>query len=786
MSLRAVHSHLPFPGKVRVANVPQPPLRVSRSWLPQLGVAALRGTKTRQNCPAKQRHFSIEIQQAGTIGQHSPARYLNGWNRLRRKPGTAISLPTTKQTDLSSVSLSSPSEPPQSTSACPSSPNMAAAMKLARKYPQFQQTEIFQLQNAFQQLDVDDKGYLDEATVIKATQNSERQSYDRVRQALKEVELDSSRRVELEDYVDLISKLRDAPTPQQKQVTGSPARPGAPQVSHSSKPSLGGGGGRIQMTSGNVTHTINEDERQAFTTHINAVLAGDPDVGQMLPFPTDTFEMFDHCKDGLVLAKLINDSVPDTIDERVLNRPGKKIKTLNAFHMTENNNIVIESAKGIGCSVVNIGSGDIIEVREHLILGLIWQIIRRGLLGKIDIKLHPELYRLLEDDETLEQFLRLPPEQILLRWFNYHLKNAGWNRRVANFSGDVKDGENYTVLLNQLKPDICSRSPLQTRDLLQRAEQVLQNAEKLDCRKFLTPTALVAGNPKLNLAFVANLFNTHPGLEALSEEDKAQIEDFDAEGEREARVFTLWLNSLDVKPTVNSLFDDLRDGTILMQAYDKVIPGSVNWRHVTKAPADGSEMQRFKALQNTNYAVEFGKQNGFSLVGIQGADITDGQRTLTLGLVWQLMRRDIVRTLGALAQRMGKRDLSDSDMIKWANEQSQKGGKSSSVRSFKDPTIGSGVFLLDVLNGLKSSYVDYDLVTPGKTADDAFMNCKLAISIARKMGATIWLVPEDIQQVRSRLVTTFIGKLLPCRYRSCALTTFTGSLMATAEKMGSR
>lgn len=652
---------------------------------------------------------------------------------------------------------------------------MAAVLKLQRKYPQFPQNEIFQLQNAFQKLDVDDKGYLDEATVIKAAQQSERQDYDRVRQALKEVELDSSRRVELEDYVDLISKLRDAPTARQRQVSGAassgfrpPSSGGAvpPPVSHSSKPSLGGSGGRIQLTSGNVTHTINEDERQAFTTHINAVLAGDADVGHMLPFPTDTFEMFDQCKDGLVLAKLINDSVPDTIDERVLNRPGKKIKTLNAFHMTENNNIVIESAKGIGCSVVNIGSGDIIEVREHLILGLIWQIIRRGLLGKIDIKLHPELYRLLEDDETLEQFLRLPPEQILLRWFNYHLKNAGWNRRVTNFSGDVKDGENYTVLLNQLKPELCSRGPLQTRDLLQRAEEVLQNAEKLDCRKFLTPKALVAGNPKLNLAFVANLFNTHPGLEALSEEDKAQIEDFDAEGEREARVFTLWLNSLDVKPVVNSLFDDLRDGNVLLQAYDKVIPGSVNWRHVNKAPASGAELSRFKAVENTNYAIELGKANKFSLVGVQGADITDGQRTLTLGLVWQLMRRDIVSTLGALAQRMGKRDLSDSDMIRWANDQSKKGGRNSSIRSFKDSNIGTGVFLLDVLNGLKSSYVDYDLVTPGKTEEDAFMNCKLAISIARKMGATIWLVPEDIQQVRSRLVTTFIGKSEVCpRYQ---------------------
>ncbi|VBB79678.1 Putative Fimbrin [Podospora comata] len=614
-------------------------------------------------------------------------------------------------------------------------------LKIQRKFPQFQQPEIFSLADAFRKLDVDDKGYIDEATAIKATQTSERKPYDVVRQALKEVELDSSRRVELEDYVGLIAKLRDAPSNSQGLSAAAAASPAAvisqrTGGGHSSKGSISGTQGKIfvQGSNSNITHTINEDERTEFTRHINAVLAGDPDIGNRLPFPTDTFEMFDECKDGLVLAKLINDSVPDTIDERVLNRP-KGAKKLNAFQMTENNNIVIESAKGIGCSVVNIGAGDIAEVREHLILGLIWQVIRRGLLGKIDIKLHPELYRLLDEDETLEQFLRLPPEQILLRWFNYHLKAANWPNRVTNFSSD-------------------------------RAEEVLQNADLLGCRKFLSPSSLVAGNPKLNLAFVANLFNTHPCLDPITEEEKLEVEDFDAEGEREARVFTLWLNSLDVQPAVQSFFDDLRDGTILLQAYDKVINGSVNWRHVNKLPAHGGEMSRFKAVENTNYAIELGKQNGFSLVGIQGADITDGQRTLTLGLVWQLMRKDITVTLKGLAQRLGKREITDSEMVRWANDMVRKGGRTGTIRSFKDPVIGSGVFLLDVLNGMKSSYVDYDLVTPGRNDEEAYLNAKLSISIARKMGATIWLVPEDICQVRSRLVTTFIG-----------------SLMATHEKM---
>ncbi len=378
---------------------------------------------------------------------------------------------------------------------------------------------------------------------------------------------------------------------------------------------------------------------------------------------------------------------------------------------------------------------------------------------------------------------------------------------MANFSNDVKDGENYTILLNQLSPENCSRAPLQTRDLLQRAEQILENADKLGCRKFLTPTSLVAGNPKLNLAFVAHLFNTHPGLDPITEEDKLQVEDFDAEGEREARVFTLWLNSLDVQPAVNSLFDDLRDGGVLLQAYEKVIPGSVNWRFVNKPPAHGGELSRFKAVENTNYAVELGKQNRFSLVGIQGADITDGQRTLTLAIVWQLMRRDISATLSALAARLGKREISDAEMVKWANDMSRKGGRASAIRSFKDDAIGSGVFLLDVLNGMKSSYVDYDLVTPGRSDEERYANAKLSISIARKLGATIWLVPEDICQVRSRLVTTFIGEF--STYANCSLSARipwpsllsihfkqrrrdaltgcgkcpSGSLMATYEKM---
>lgn len=116
----------------------------------------------------------------------------------------------------------------------------------------------------------------------------------------------------------------------------------------------------------------------------------------------------------------------------------------------------------------------------------------------------------------------------------------------------------YPLVTPRLRTTKLTFSPSRFPPAPSRQQQVLQNADAIGCRKYLTPTSLVAGNSKLNLAFVANLFNTHPCLEPLEESERPVIEDFDAEGEREARVFTLWLNSLDVDPGVYDLFEDLK------------------------------------------------------------------------------------------------------------------------------------------------------------------------------------------------------------------------------------
>ena len=247
----------------------------------------------------------------------------------------------------------------------------------------------------------------------------------------------------------------------------------------------------VQSESG-AKHTYSEEEKVAFADHINRILAGDERLKDRLPMDVASDAIFRAVGDGILLSKLINKAVPETVDERALNLGSN----LNIYQMNENQNIVINAAKGIGCKVVNIHNEDLIEGREHLVLGLVWQIVRIQLLSQINLKEHPELVRLLEPGEELSDLLKLPADQLLLRWINFHLKNAGETRRVKNFSDDLKDSFAYTILLNQIDPAKCHKQALNETDMTKRAELVIENSKNLGVESFIRPENIVTGNAR--------------------------------------------------------------------------------------------------------------------------------------------------------------------------------------------------------------------------------------------------------------------------------------------------
>ena len=73
---------------------------------------------------------------------------------------------------------------------------------------------------------------------------------------------------------------------------------------------------------------------------------------------------------------MINFSQKDTIHEQAINKPSKPGANLSVYQCHENLTLAIRSAQAIGCNVVNIGPDDLYEGKEHLVLGLMWQVIR--------------------------------------------------------------------------------------------------------------------------------------------------------------------------------------------------------------------------------------------------------------------------------------------------------------------------------------------------------------------------------------------------------------------------
>ena len=113
-----------------------------------------------------------------------------------------------------------------------------------------------------------------------------------------------------------------------------------------------------------------------------------------------------------------------------------------------------------------------------LVLGFMWQAVKMQLLGSVNLKSHPELIALVNDGEDMNDLLGLPPEELLKRWVNYHLEKQEYPDRITNFSGDVKDGKVYTVLLKSIGGDkCCTTEPLQW-DTDRRADSVLNSAQR--------------------------------------------------------------------------------------------------------------------------------------------------------------------------------------------------------------------------------------------------------------------------------------------------------------------
>ena len=131
-------------------------------------------------------------------------------------------------------------------------------------------------------------------------------------------------------------------------------------------------------------------------------------------------------------------------------------------------------------------------------------------------------------------------------------------------------------------------------------------------------------------------------------------------------------------------------------------------------------------------------------------------------LLWQLMRYHTGTILESLTKD-GKKPT-DKDILQWSVQKLEAAGVTRKLPSFKDSSLSDGLVLLDLLKAIEPEVIDTQYIfDPPKDDKEKEMNARYVISVARKLGATIFLTWEDIVEVNQKMLVILAASLMALR-----------------------
>jgi plastin-1 len=74
--------------------------------------------------------------------------------------------------------------------------------------------------------------------------------------------------------------------------------------------------------------------------------------------------------------------------------------------------------------------------------------------------------------------------------------------------------------------------------------------------------------------------------------------------------------------------------------------------------------------------------------------------------------------------------------------------------------LGNGVALLELLAAVEPRAVKADLITPGESEEDKILNAKYVLSVARKIGASVYCTWEDIIAVKPKVMLLLVAAIM--------------------------
>ncbi|GAB5357940.1 hypothetical protein AAMO2058_000417100 [Amorphochlora amoebiformis] len=576
-------------------------------------------------------------------------------------------------------------------------------------------------------------------------------------------------------------------------------------------------------------------------------------LNKHLPLEDPTSMTFELVK-GRVLAELVQTIDPDLIDVRAMNElklPAEdEDKETTKREISENLTLISESLQAAGLelpdidvekmsSVDNSSAGDWRE--------LAWAIVSHS-LNKNVIKDTPRVFwrdiplvtaapktKSRRPSIQNQASMSLPAPEKLHQWAKWRLGGEGggggvkkgvavWGGRrweecewqawisggISDWHPPAKEDEKVSSLLNEknrafaigkiVKSSGSGEAKASLAEMFARASGSEQ--------KSLTSPEQREDYRKAYTAVMYNIWRDNGAKETIEGEDGKAFDDAEAakaaaeaargkKGDRKGEDSTRlesqlrnWVNRLlsyRGKRRVRSLYTSVRDGLLLLRVLDTLSPGIVPWKEVEMNPKN-----KFKKLTNNNLAVKIAMRPpfAFSLVGIAGSDLVEGNEKLTLALVWQLMRYQLFQNLGALLGASGggakagrgsinsdkkkpSKKFSDKTLITHANaalaaaqEQlktlpyaptgSALGWLGLRLKGFSDEHLKDSKYLACLLWAVTKTRIPWSVLDSAELVD----NARLVISLSRKQGATVYLQSKDVVEVRSDMLVTLVAAIL--------------------------
>ncbi|KAL0210591.1 hypothetical protein RCL1_005091 [Eukaryota sp. TZLM3-RCL] len=514
-----------------------------------------------------------------------------------------------------------------------------------------------------------------------------------------------------------------------------------------------------KVEAGNSYHSYSIGEVSGTVGFLNSIFAEERLVGHIIPLEDDPDKLFGSMSDGLILAALVNRIAPGTIHHEALNLPRGE-RPLNKFQQLENLKLALNSCKSVGFTVISMGPEDILNGTPHLCLGLLWQAVR-ALLGQwVTISRHPELALLLEKGEELDAFIKLPCEQILLRWVNYHLKNAG-QASITNFGESLVDGTVLAHLLAQItkrtvRVDANSILDLpQGRPRIARILEVIKN--DLRAKPVATLRSVLSANEKMNLVLLAELFQNSPALYPSDEDEladlMAQIAKFSVSNAltAEERQFVNWINNLAEDIHIDDIFTDLKDGQVLAKVIDQIVPGSVDFKRI-QGVKGGRQPNKFAILGNCNYVLDRLSHIGIRLVNIDANVIANADRKMLTSLLFQLQRAHMIKTHSAV---LGN-NITDKMLLDMANNLVTSGG-GQAVSSLRDASLSSGFYFYHLMDAAFPGKMNSSIMKNSEDREDKIMNARYILTMMRKLcSSVIFASDEHIVDLNPRFINSLL------------------------------